>query len=318
MRSLLFLLALSSAMAADELTVLDPASKPAEAFEGWLVREFNELCDKRSAAFEVMIKSEKAGKAWQQERRAFFLERIGGLPERTPLNPQMTGTLTGKGYRVEKIILETRPAFHLTANLYLPDTPPPWPAVLVPCGHSHEGKAVGQYQLICMLLARHGMAAMCYDPIGQGERYQMLDLAKERAVFDDAPHVKVPHPNVRLMCTTEHTMTGISSALIGANAAQFRIWDGMRVIDYLQSRPDILADKIGCTGNSGGGTETAYLMALDDRILAAAPGCYLTTFKKLIETKGPQDGEQNIAGQIAFGMDEADYCIMRAPKPTLI
>ena len=318
MRSLLFLLTLSSAMAADELTVLDPASKPAEVFESWLVREFNTLCERRSAAFEKMIKSEAACKAWQQERRAFFLERIGGLPERTHLNPQITGTLHGKGYRVEKIILETRPAFHLTANLYLPETPPPWPAVLVPCGHSHEGKAVGQYQLICMLLARHGMAAMCYDPIGQGERYQMLDLARERAVFDDAPHVKVPHPNVRLMCTTEHTMTGISSALIGANAAQFRIWDGMRVIDYLQSRQDILADKIGCTGNSGGGTETAYLMALDDRIAAAAPGCYLTTFKKLIETKGPQDGEQNIAGQIAFGMDEADYCIMRAPKPTLI
>ena len=318
MRLFLFLLAIGSAMAADELTVLDPTTKPEAAFEGWLVREFNALCDKRSAAFEVMIKSEAACKRWQEERRAFFLERIGGLPERTPLNPQISGTLQGKGYRVEKIILETRPAFHLTANLYLPDTPPPWPAVLVPCGHSHEGKAVGQYQLICMLLARHGMAAMCYDPIGQGERYQMLDLAKERAVFDDAPHVKVPHPNVRLVCTTEHTMTAISSALIGANAAQFRIWDGMRVIDYLQSRPDILADKIGCTGNSGGGTETAYLMALDDRILAAAPGCYLTTFKKLIETKGPQDGEQNIAGQIAFGMDEADYCIMRAPKPTLI
>jgi dienelactone hydrolase len=318
MRSLLFLLTLSSAIAAEDLTVLDPASKPAEVFESWLIREFNTLCDKRSAAFEVMIKSEAACRAWQEERRAFFLDRIGGLPERTPLNPQITGTLQGKGYRVEKIILETRPAFHLTANLYLPDTPPPWPAVLVPCGHSHEGKAVGQYQLACMLLARHGMAAMCYDPIGQGERYQMLDLAKERAVFDDAPHVKVPHPNVRLMCTTEHTMTAISSAMIGANAAQFRIWDGMRVIDYLQSRKDILADKIGCTGNSGGGTETAYLMALDDRIAAAAPGCYLTSFKKLIETKGPQDGEQNIAGQIAFGMDEADYCIMRAPKPTLI
>jgi dienelactone hydrolase len=318
MRSLIAFFVTSSCLAADNLTVLDPASKPADAFENWLLGEFNALCDKRSADFEKMIKSEAACKAWQQERRAFFLDRIGGLPERTPLNPQITGTLQGKGYRVEKIILETRPAFHLTANLYLPETPPPWPAVLVPCGHSHEGKAVGQYQLICMLLARHGMAAMCYDPIGQGERYQMLDLAKERAVFDDAPHVKVPHPNVRLMCTTEHTMTTISSALIGANAAQFRIWDGMRVIDYLQSRKDILADKIGCTGNSGGGTETAYLMSLDDRILAAAPGCYLTTFKKLIETKGPQDGEQNIFGQIAIGMDEADYCIMRAPKPTLI
>jgi dienelactone hydrolase len=318
MRSLLFLLVFSSVMAAEDIPVLDPSTKPAEAFEGWLIGEFNKLCDKRAAAFERMIKSEAACHAWQQERRAFFLERIGGLPERTPLNPQITGTLQGRGYRVEKIILETRPAFHLTANLYLPDTRPPWPAVLVPCGHSHEGKAVGQYQLACMLLARHGMAAICYDPIGQGERYQMIDASKERTVFDDAPHVKVPHPNVRLMCTTEHTMTAISSALIGANAAQFRIWDGMRVIDYLQSRPDILAEKIGCTGNSGGGTETAYLMALDERILAAAPGCYLTTFQKLIETKGPQDGEQNIFGQIAFGMDEADYCIMRAPKPTLI
>lgn len=318
MRFLIFFLALGSVLAADDLTVLDPASKPAEAFENWLTREFVVMTQRRSEAFEKMIKSAAACQAWQQERKAFFLERIGGLPERTPLNPQITGTLKGQGYRVEKIMLETRPAFHLTGNLYLPDTPPPWTAVLVPCGHSHDGKAAGQYQLTCMLLARHGMAALCYDPIGQGERYQMLDLAKERAVFDDAPHVKVPHPNVRLMCTTEHTMTGISSALIGANAAQFRIWDGMRVIDYLQSRKDILADKIGCTGNSGGGTETAYLMALDDRILAAAPGCYLTTFRKLIETKGPQDGEQNIFGQIAFGMDEADYCIMRAPKPTLI
>jgi len=317
----LFALASLSLHAAEDLTVLKPAADgtpPEQAFEKWLTREFVAMTERRSEAFEKMIKSEAACKAWQEERKAFFLERIGGLPERTPLNPQVTGTLQGKGYRVEKIILETRPAFHLTGNLYLPDTPPPWPAVLVPCGHSHDGKAAGQYQLICMLLARHGMAAMCYDPIGQGERYQMLDLAKERAVFDDAPHVKVPHPNVRLMCTTEHTMTGISSALIGANAAQFRIWDGMRVIDYLQSRKDIMADKIGCTGNSGGGTETAYLMALDDRILAAGPGCYLTTFRKLIETKGPQDGEQNIFGQIAFGMDEADYCIMRAPKPTLI
>jgi hypothetical protein len=69
MRSLLFLLALSSAMAADELTVLDPASKPAEAFEGWLVREFNELCDKRSAAFEVMIKSANASAGCRSARR---------------------------------------------------------------------------------------------------------------------------------------------------------------------------------------------------------------------------------------------------------
>ena len=329
MKPLLLLLALIAsalnaqtvALGVEDLTVLKPTADgttPEQAFENWLTREFVAMTEKRSAAFEQMLKSAAACRGWQEQRRTFFLDRIGGLPERTPLNPQISGTLEGKGYRVEKIILETRPAFHLTANLYLPATPPPWPAVLVPCGHSHEGKAFGEYQLICMLLARHGMAAICYDPISQGERYQILDTTRERTFFDDAPRYKVPHPNVRLECITEHTVTGFSSALLGANVAQFRIWDGMRVIDYLQSRKDIITDKIGCTGNSGGGMETAYLMALDDRIVAAAPGCFLTTFRKLIETKGPQDGEQNIFGQIAFSMDEADYCIMRAPKPTLI
>jgi dienelactone hydrolase len=322
MRAFLFsLISLVSLGAAEDLTVLKPGPDgltPDQQLEVWLKKEFYAMVDQRSAAFETMIKSAKAMQAWQSERKAFFLKQIGGLPERTPLKAQVTGTLQGKGYRVEKIMFESRPGFHVTGNLYLPETPAPWPAVLVPCGHSHDGKAVGQYQRAAILLAKHGMAAMCYDPVGQGERYQMLDPTQQRKVFDDAAHVPTPHPNVRLMCTTEHTMMGISSALIGANVAQFRIWDGMRVIDYLQSRQDIIPDKIGCTGNSGGGTETAYLMALDDRIAAAAPGCYLTTFRRLIDTKGPQDGEQNIFGQIAFGMDEADYCIMRAPKPTLI
>jgi cephalosporin-C deacetylase-like acetyl esterase len=283
-----------------------------------LKNEFYRQVDRRSEAFEKMIKSAAAGRQWQNDRREFFLKQIGGLPERTPLNPQVVGRLQGKGYRVEKILFESRPHFHVTASLYLPESSPPWPAVLIPCGHSHDGKAVGQYQRASILLAQNGMAALCYDPAGQGERYQILDLTRSRTAFDDAPHVQVPHPNVRYMCTIEHTFMTLGCALLGGNFAQYRIWDGMRAIDYLQSRPDIRADKIGCAGNSGGGTETAYLMALDDRIVAASPGCYLTTFRRLIDSKGPQDGEQNIFGQIAFGMDEADYCILHAPRPTLI
>lgn len=306
---------------AEDLTVLTPGPDRVTSdvyLENWLAAEVERCIDRRSEAFETMIKSAAACRLWQEERRTFFLESIGGLPERTPLKAEITGTIEGEGYRIEKIILETRPGFHLTANLYLPTTPGPWPAVLVPCGHSHNGKAAGQYQLASRLLARHGLAAICYDPIGQGERYQILDPEMKRTHFDDAPHVEAVHPSVKLMCTTEHTVVGLSSALLGENVAQFRIWDGMRVIDYLQSRPDILPDRIGCTGNSGGGTETAYLMALDDRIVAAAPGCYLTTFRSLLSLKGPQDGEQNLFGQLAYGMDEADYCIMRLPKPTLI
>ncbi|MBI5393721.1 MAG: acetylxylan esterase, partial [Verrucomicrobia bacterium] len=138
--------------------------------------------------------------------------------------------------------------------------------------------------------------------IGQGERAQVLK----------------PDGKAALGSTTEHTLVGIGSILVGRNVATYRIWDGMRAMDYLQSRKEIDPKRIGCTGNSGGGTLTSYLMALDDRIVAAAPSCYLTSFRKLLERQGGQDGEQNIFGQIAFGMEHGDYVIMRAPKPTLM
>jgi hypothetical protein len=92
----------------------------------------------------------------------------------------------------------------------------------------------------------------------------------------------------------------------------------MRAIDYLQSRSEVDPKRIGCTGNSGGGTQTSYLMSLDDRIIAAAPSCYITSLERLLNTIGPQDAEQNIYGQIAFGMDHADYLMMRAPTPIMI
>src|SRR4029079_19636812 len=89
-------------------------------------------------------------------------------------------------------------------------------------------------------------------------------------------------------------------------------------LDYLVSRPEVDAKKLGCTGNSGGGTLTAYLMALDERIQCAAPSCYITSLEKLFATLGPQDAEQNIPGQVAFHMEHADYLNMRAPRPTLL
>lgn len=302
--------------AEDNLTVL--TDEPGRQLEWLLKRQFENHLDQRLEAYAA-IKSRADCEKWQKERRDFFIRQIGGLPERTPLNARTVKTLEGDGYRVENILFESRPQHHVTANLYLPTTGGPWPAVLVPCGHSHTGKAAGGYQRMCILLAKNGMAALCYDPIGQGERYQSLDFENDHETFASVSYrLETPHPRVRFLCTVEHTMMGIGAILLGTNTAQYRIWDGMRAIDYLQSRDDIIADKIACTGNSGGGTMTAYLMSLDDRIVAAAPTCYLTTFRKLIETKGAQDAEQNIYGQIAFGMDEPDYVMMRAPKPTLI
>ncbi|MCA9117534.1 MAG: prolyl oligopeptidase family serine peptidase, partial [Planctomycetaceae bacterium] len=181
--------------------------------------------------------------------------------------------------------------------------PKPWPAVLVVCGHSSNGKAYDGYQRACGLLALNGVLALIIDPVCQGERYQL-------AQPDGKPTIAGS--------TTGHSLIGLGSTLLGRNTARFEIRDGMRAIDYLQSRDDVDPKRIGCTGNSGGGTQTAYLMAIDQRIRCAAPSCYITSLQRLMETIGPQDAEQNIFGQLAFGMDHADYLLMRAPQPTLI
>jgi dienelactone hydrolase len=314
-------LVLASQANAGGLTVLQDSPdgiKPGQQLEVYLKQGFYAQVERRLEAFEE-IKSRADARKWQRERVDFFLRQMGGLPERTPLNARTVGKLEGKGYRVEKVMFESRPRHHVTGTLYLPLTKAPYPAVLVPCGHSHNGKASGHYQRISILLAKNGIAALCYDPVGQGERYQMIDYKNDHEQFKALRYKLVPpHPRVQYVCTIEHTTMGLGCTLLGSNIAQFRIWDGMRAIDYLQSREDIIADKIGCTGISGGGTMTSYLMALDERIVAAAPGCFPMTYRRLIDTKGAQDGEQAIFGQIAFGMDQADYFMMRAPRPSLI
>lgn len=240
---------------------------------------------------------------YQNRLREKFKETLGGFPKRTPLNPKITGTISRNGYTVEKVVFESQPKHYVTGILFLPDASkhkPPYPGVLVPCGHSSNGKASNAYQTMGALLALNGMVGFVFDPIDQGERGQLLS--------------KWP----KLIGTRAHTMLGVGSTLLGCNTARFEVWDGMRAIDYLQSRPEVDPERIGCTGNSGGGTQTSYLMSLDDRIVAAAPSCYITSFERLLNTIGPQDAEQNIHSQIAFGMDHADYLMMRAPIPILI
>lgn len=274
------------------------------SLERYLYRRVDQAWATWQTEYEKLKKPEQIA-AYQKARKDFFVRAVGGLPERTPLNAKVVGTWKGDGFRVEKVIYESQPNHFVTAAMFLPDQPkfkPPYPGVLVPCGHTANGKAGEGYQTVCALLARNGLAALIYDPIDQGERGQVL-----------TDKGKPPFKGVR-----GHDMVGIGSILVGRNTARYRIWDGMRSIDYLQSRPDVDRERIGCTGNSGGGTMTSYLMALDERIDVAAPSCYLTTMHKLIHTIGPQDAEQCIHGQLGFVMEHADYIHMRAPKPTLM
>ena len=150
-------------------------------------------------------RSEQA-RAYQERQRQFFVAQLGGFPERTPLEPQVVGRIQRDGYRVEKVIFQSQPRHYVTAALYLPATvrgtvpEPPYPGVLVPCGHSDNGKAMETYQRICILLVKNGMAALCYDPIDQGERFQLLDSRGKPLAGG----------------TVAHSLVGVGSCAFGA------------------------------------------------------------------------------------------------------
>jgi cephalosporin-C deacetylase-like acetyl esterase/pimeloyl-ACP methyl ester carboxylesterase len=292
------------ATAEDSLTVLkaDGDNPPSRMLRAYLLAQARNAFDARRTVVATLKTPEDVQKR-QNELRAKFVEALGGFPDRTPLNARVVSTDQREGYRVERVVYESRPDHHVTATLYLPEGRGPFPAVLMPIGHSASGKADTSVQRSAILLARNGLAALPYDPIGQGERRQLLDDKGQPAISS---------------ITSEHTMAGIGALLVGRNTASYRVWDGIRGLDYLASRPEIDAKRLGCTGCSGGGTLTAYLMALDERVAVAAPSCYVTSLERLLATIGPQDAEQNITGQIAFGMEHADYLTMRAPRPTLI
>lgn len=243
--------------------------------------------------------------ARRQYIRQKLMESVGEFPPRTPLSARIAGTLDRGDHRVEKVIFESQPKFYVTANLYIPKSgQPPYPGILFPLGHEAGAKAHAAWQSVLVSLARNGFVCLAWDPVGQGERIQLWD--------DDFKDSKL------IRSTTEHTMLGIQSLLLGDTLARYTIWDGIRALDYLLSRPEVDAKRIGVTGNSGGGTHTAYLAALDDRIHVAVPSCYITSWRRLLETIGPQDAEQCLSGWLAAGLDHGDFLLAFAPKPYLM
>ncbi len=278
------------------------ADKTQQMMRAYLRGHVHEALDRRLMELENALGSREQIAAYQDERREFLRWTLGEMPERTPLNAQVTGTIGDDGFTIEKVLFESQPGFHVTANLYRPGGEGPFPAILHPVGHAENGKALGDYQRANRLLARNGFIVLCFDPIGQGERKQILGA-------DGKPVHRA---------SSEHQQLGVAPILLGRGLGSYMVWDGVRGLDYLCSRPDVDPKRIGCTGNSGGGNLTSYLMAFDDRIAAAAPGCFMTTHRRKNESPGPGDAEQNLFAQIRDGFDHPDFILARAPKPTLI
>jgi cephalosporin-C deacetylase-like acetyl esterase len=248
------------------------------------------------------IRDQPAAEARKQEVRARILSLLGGLPEyRGPLNARVTKTTKRDGFAIDHVVFESLPGYWVTANMYLPDGGGRHPAVLMSMGHWDAGKAAGQ--LLSSNLAKKGFVVLAYDPVGQGERQQAYDARVGRSLIGGP--------------TEQHFSNGAAAVLMGQAVARYFIHDGMRAIDYLVSRSEVDADRIGATGCSGGGTQTTYIAALDTRVKVAAVACYMNSFRTLF-AGSIGDSEQSLPGFLSAGLDQTDYVELFAPKPWLI
>ena len=253
------------------------------------------------------LSGEADARAYVQDVRARIKSCFGPEPDRTPLNPRITGVIGRESYRIENVVFESRPGFLVTANLYIPnetnDRPYPRPGVIGTCGHSSNGKAAEAYQSFAQGLARQGYVVFIYDPIGQGERLQYPDENLKSRVG---------------VGVREHLYAGNQQFLIGEFFGMWRAWDGIRALDYLLTRPEVDPSHLGVTGNSGGGTLTTWLAGLETRFTMAAPSCFVTSFRRNLENELPADTEQCPPKALALGLDHEDFLAAMAPKPVII
>jgi dienelactone hydrolase len=261
-------------------------------------------CEISNRQGKAAIKTKADAEAYVALVRKQISDCFGPFPEKTPLNPRITGVVERDSYRIEKVIFESRPGLFVTANLYVPKKRQlPLPGVVASCGHSDNGKANVAYQSFSQALARMGYVVLIFDPLGQGERLQ--------------------YPNEQLRSRVgvgvrEHLCAGNQQFLVGEFLGAWRAWDGIRALDYLLTRPEVDPRHLGITGNSGGGTMTTWLCGVEPRWTMAAPSCFITTFRRNLENELPADTEQCPPRVLALGIDLKDFLAAMAPKPVII
>ncbi len=282
---------------------LTPLNRYPQMMQEWLLAQVIDA-ERRGNEWRSAMKTRADAEAYVSTVRQEIRECFGPMPEKTPLNARITGTLDRDVYHIEKVIFESRPGYMVTGNLYVPKgRKQPMPGVVGVCGHSLNGKAMESYQSFAQGLARQGYVVLIIDPVGQGERFQfMTDGLKSRYGGS----------------VSEHIQMGNSMCLVGDFLGSWFAWDGIRALDYLLTRPEVDPKHVGVTGNSGGGTQTTWLAALDDRWTMAAPACFVTTFRRNAENELPADTEQCPPRVLELGLDHSDFIAAMAPRPVIL
>ncbi|MBN9522799.1 acetylxylan esterase [bacterium] len=193
-----------------------------------------------------------------KQLRADLLSAWGGFPiEKCPLDPQDHGELKRDGYTVKKVSFQTRPGVRMPANLYLPDGGgPKRAAILQVHGHWKGAKQDPVVQARCIGAAKLGFVVLCVDAFGAGERAVGTALGEYHGD------------------TTAATLLPVGLPLSG-----LQVYENMRAVDYLLTLPQVDGSKIGITGASGGGNQTMYAGAYDERFKAVVPVCSVGNYQ---------------------------------------
>ena len=197
---------------------------------------------------------------WEKQRtrlREDLLKAWGGFPQ-TPcaLEPKKLGVIQRDGYRIEKLIFQTRPGIWMTANAYVPDRPGKLPALLAVHGHWAGAKQDPVVQARCIGPAKLGFFVLAVDAFGAGER----GVSKELGFYHGE-------------------MVAATLFPIGLPLSGLQVYENMRAVDYLLTRPEVDPARIGITGASGGGNQTMYAGAWDDRFKAVVPVCSVGNYQ---------------------------------------
>lgn len=266
----------------------------------WLTDLARQHAAERRATLAALT-TEADARQRQVRVRSLLAEMVEFETATGPVISESTGVSHEDGFDVERVRYQSLPGYWVTANVFTPKTDGPHPAIIIQPGHGVDGK-LGNYGFAANF-ARAGFVVLNMDIVGEGERIQHFD--------PEIGSSKVGRP------TGEHSMAFEQALPTGGHVSRYFLQDAMRGVDYLMARTDVDDQKIGAFGCSGGGTVTAYLAALDQRIKATATACFVTDFDHLLApgVTGPQDAEQSIPFFIERGLDLADWVEAAAPRP---
>jgi dienelactone hydrolase len=239
------------------------------------------LYDQAPLRMTFKAATRKQAEAWQSRLRPKIAELVGGFPEkRSPLEPQVLEVKEFPTFRREKFIFQSRPGAWVLAYLVTPTKPAKTPLQTVVCvpgpgrgvddivgiddkGQERDGKREGYQFDFALQVAEQGMAAVAIEPMAFGCRRDAKNKAKGLGQSACQP------------------VAG-AALLLGQTMIGWRVYDVMRTIDWIETRKELDAKRVGCMGISGGGTCTTFSAALEPRIKAAMVSGYLNTFRDSI------------------------------------